>query len=180
MSAQIMKFPGEAERGRLLVELRAAYAGEHGDALCPDDPLDIIREAVGDAPEHVIAVLAKELGAEAFRAESVSREEAVRSLLRAEQGDVVKMMLFRVWEAPKPRLSVGCLLLAMGIKPMGVASGRELAKQQCVSPEYVSAMVEDWQGRLGLPKTEFQKSEAAVQAARDFNRKTQTKVKDAA
>ena len=173
MSAQIVKFPGDAERGRLLVELRAAYAGERNDALCPDDPLDIIREAVGDAPEHVIAVLARELGPEAFAAEKAAREAAVESLTRAEQGDVLKMMLFRIWEAPKPRLSVGCLLLSLGIKPLGVASGRELARQQAVSPEHVSAMVDEWQGKLGLPKTEFQKSEAAVQAARLHNRNSQ-------
>jgi hypothetical protein len=104
----------------------------------------------------------------------------MKAMVRAEQADALKLMLFKVWEAEKPRLTVGCLLLALGIKPMGVASGRELARMQNVSPEYVSNLMEEWQTMLGLPKTDFQKSAAAVEAARLHNRTSTKKEKEAA
>ncbi len=90
------------------------------------------------------------------------RGKAVNALLGAESADVIKLILFRVFESPKPRLMVGCLLLACGIKPIGTPSMRALALQQNVSPEHVSNGVQEWQTILQLGRVEFQKSPEAI------------------
>ncbi|MEY5101110.1 MAG: hypothetical protein RJA36_3829 [Pseudomonadota bacterium] len=158
----------------LLVRLHAAYRANGDGQPCEDEPADILREQLPGLPDHIYAQLAEELGPEALEAARIERAEAMQSVLRAEQADVLKLILFRIYEAPKPRLSVGSLLLAVGIKPMGINSERDLARQQVVSPEHVSNEVEAWQDLLQLPRTEFQKSESAVQAARDHNRRRQS------
>lgn len=163
----------------LIVRLADAYRHNGEGQPCEDAAEDIAIEMLrADFPglgEDLYRKLASELTPEALEGEKELRDEALHSLLRAEQADVLKLILFRVWEAQRPRLSVGSLLLAVGIKPLGISSERDLAKQQNISPEHVSNCVEDWQVLLNLPRTDFQKSAQAVAAARLHNQTRKNK-----
>lgn len=83
----------------------------------------------------------------------------------------LRVMAIRIKQAPKPRFSAGCLLLAIGMddKSPTVGSVRSWAKQQGVTPEHAANEVEAWQGVLGLPRTSAQKSERARKVYRATN-----------
>ncbi len=128
------------------------------------------RYAIAGLTRSLAQVIAKDFAAGRMMDSGRIREKAVDSLLRHESADVIKLILFRIFESAKPRLAVGCLLLATGIKPIGIASERALATQQHVSPEHVSNGVQEWQQLLGLARVEFQKSPASVAAYKKHNR----------
>lgn len=159
----------------LLIRLADAYAAAPADQPVPDSAHDIaleeLRADFPGLPDSYYEQLAKELAPEAMAAARDLAGGVMSSLLRDEQADALKMILFRIWESPKPRLATGCLLLAVGIKPLGIQSERDLARSQAVSPEHVSQQVEQWQIALRLPKTNFQKSAQAVEAARLHNQR---------
>jgi hypothetical protein len=77
----------------------------------------------------------------------------------------------KLYQAPRPRLSAGCLLLAMGETHRDFRSARELAERQQSSHELAANGVEEWQRLLGLPKTSGQKGEAAVATYQNTNGK---------
>lgn len=82
----------------------------------------------------------------------------------------------RAREARKSKLALGCWLFAMGRQPYGLASERDLAREQDVSPEAVSQEREAFQEILKLPRAPHQKSEAANEAYRGTNgAKTQSR-----
>lgn len=84
----------------------------------------------------------------------------------------LRMLAIKQYQAPKPRLSAGCLLLAMGEAHPDFRSARELAEKQQVSHELAANGVEDWQQVLGLPRTSGQKSAEALKIYQDTNGKT--------
>ena len=117
--------------------------------------------------EVVVAVLAardREVAGEAG--------EAMAGASRLELLEGLRMLAIKQYQAPKPRLSAGCLLLAMGEMHPDFRSSRELAERQHVSHELAANGVEDWQEVLGLPRTSGQKSEAAVKRYQETNGKT--------
>jgi hypothetical protein len=63
------------------------------------------------------------------------------------------MMALKLVQAPKPRFSAGCLLLAMGVNHDGLKSARDWAEQQSVSHELAARDVADWSRMLALPPT---------------------------
>lgn len=85
--------------------------------------------------------------------------------------DAWRMQSFRVWQSSTPRLSVGAFLMSLGWLPPGIRSQRDLAKHFKVSVEHVSNLVEEWQELLNLPRTAYQKSAKAVDAARLHHKK---------
>lgn len=88
---------------------------------------------------------------------------------RPDAMEAVRMMAIKLVQAPKPRFSAGCLLLAAGIEYHGIRSERDWAKQQQVSPEWVSVEVKEWQTSMRLPKTSAQKTPAACRAYKETN-----------
>ena len=81
----------------------------------------------------------------------------------------VRQMAVRLVQAPKPRFSAGCLLLAMGAEQDGVTSAREWAVQQCVSHELAAREVAHWSTILALPPTHARKTAAQKKIYRDTN-----------
>ncbi|HEY1109371.1 MAG TPA: hypothetical protein VGE76_12080, partial [Opitutaceae bacterium] len=127
-----------------------------------------------DAPKYVEALL------EVFRAkdraivEEVAGEEGAAGtqgnvLARAEAREALRMMAIEQYQAPKPRLSAGCLIRALGFEHPDFASDRDLAERQAVSPEHVSNLVGDWQRRLKLPPTSGQKTAAQKEIYKGTN-----------
>jgi len=96
---------------------------------------------------------------------------ALDSLVQADSEQLLKQILDRIFEAPKPRLSVGCLKMALGMTHEDLVSQRHWADKQNVSLEHVSNEVESWQELLGLPRTSAQKSAAAKESYRLHNAK---------
>lgn len=84
-------------------------------------------------------------------------------------GDKLVEVLSRAREARNSKLAIGCLFFAMGRRPYGLSSFRDLAKEQDVSPEAVSNEVEAMQEILGGQRTMQQKSAKAVDAYRGTN-----------
>lgn len=83
----------------------------------------------------------------------------------------LRTLAVKLYQAPRPRLSAGCLLLAMGETHRDFRSARELAERQQSSHELAANGVEEWQRLLGLPKTSGQKGEAAVATYQNTNGK---------
>lgn len=81
---------------------------------------------------------------------------------RAEASDRLLQALSRAWDGRDTKLELGCLFFAMDKPPYGVGSMRKLAEARGVSPEAVSNEVEEFQGILGLPRNNGQKSARAV------------------
>ena len=81
----------------------------------------------------------------------------------------VRMLAAHLVQAPKPRFSAGCLLLAMGEKHKGVTSAREWAERQSVSHELAAREVAHWGKILALPPTHDRKTEAQKKIYRDTN-----------
>jgi hypothetical protein len=81
----------------------------------------------------------------------------------------VRMMALKLVQAPKPRFSAGCLLLAMGVNHDGLKSARDWAEQQSVSHELAARDVADWSRMLALPPTAARKSEKHKKIYRDTN-----------
>lgn len=93
----------------------------------------------------------------------------VAALASDQSLESVRKMMIRIVQAPKPRMSAGCLLLAIGAEFDGVSSSREWAQRQAVSHELTANEVEGWQRRLKLPKALAQKSERAKSSYRITN-----------
>lgn len=81
----------------------------------------------------------------------------------------VRMLAVKLVQAPKPRFSAGCLLLAMGAKHDGIVSARAWAERQSVSHELAANEVEEWGRMLSLPPTSERKTEAHRKIYRDTN-----------
>lgn len=88
-----------------------------------------------------------------------------------ELADGWRMTAFCIWEAPLSRLSAGTFLMAAGWLPPGITSQRDMARLFKVTVEHVSNLVEEWQKKLNLPRTEHQKSAKAIESARTHHKK---------
>jgi len=160
---------GYSKRAGLLVKLSDAYNAIEEGQHCIDSTEDLLREELPGLPDEAYAALSKELGPEAFENERISKEQAMVELIRCEQSHLFLEVINSIIDHPKPRLMGQCFLLAIGYKLPGITSERDLAKSQVVTPTYVCDIVHEWQKRFKLPKTDFQKSPEAVQAAKDYN-----------
>lgn len=139
------------------------------DREAMDSPADRLAEryrVLGMSPE-----LAKKLVSDCGVGAFAVLEKASGPSLPPEVIDGWRMATFQIWQAPKSKLSAGAFLMAAGWMPPGITSQRDLAKLFKVSPEHVSNLVEEWQVKLNLPRTEFQKSAKAVEAARAHHKK---------
>jgi hypothetical protein len=98
------------------------------------------------------------------------------SVIEADRMESLRVMAFRVLEAPKPRMSMGCFVLAAGFEHEGVRSERQWADRQNISPTHVSNEVMEWQRVMRLPKTSNQKSAAALESYRGSNGANKRKI----
>lgn len=73
----------------------------------------------------------------------------------------IREMAMRQYQATKPRLSAGALILAIGATRADLKSARDLARQQNCSHEEAAGCVREWQETFRLPITAGQKSEAS-------------------
>jgi len=129
-----------------------------------ENPADLLRERYPWMSAAQAAQVAGDFGldvAAVLSGRSV-RKQAVDSLIESEKSDALMEMLSRAYGSRDSKLSIGCLFFAMGRPPLGVASMRKLAERHGVSVEAVSNEVEAYQEILNLPRTEQQKSAAAV------------------
>jgi hypothetical protein len=74
----------------------------------------------------------------------------------------------QIVEAKNSKFSAGCLLLAMGNQTFA-RSARHWAEIRGLSHELAANGVEDWQVRLGLPRTSGQKSVKALASYKTSN-----------
>lgn len=88
---------------------------------------------------------------------------------RVEALEALRVMAIKLVQAPKPRFSAGCFLLAAGFDYEGIRSERDWAEQQKISHTHASNEVRDWQSLLHLPKTSAQKSEKACKSYAETN-----------
>ena len=164
----------------------------YADTPRPKSALEVCEAETDDPREHVIDEWAERLSAggvarllaqqcaavvvgvliERDQGVASEAEEAMASASRGEMLEGLRMLAIKQYQAPKPRLSAGCLLLAMGEMHPDFKSSRELAERQHVSHELAANGVEDWQEILGLPRTSGQKSAAAVKRYQDTNGKS--------
>lgn len=96
---------------------------------------------------------------------------AVREEFPQLAGETLRMMVIKIVQAPRPRFSAGCLLLAMGMEHNGITSSNAWADRQHLSHELAADCVEDWQRAMGLPRNKWQKSAEAIGSYRDSNGK---------
>lgn len=145
-----------------------------------EDSVEIDVDAM-DSPAERLAERYRVLGMSAALAQKLVNDCGVAAFAVLERAsgpalppeviDGWRMATFQIWQAPKSKLSAGAFLMAVGWMPPGITSQRDLAKLFKVSPEHVSNLVEEWQEKLSLPRTEFQKSAKAVEAARVHHKK---------
>ena len=76
-----------------------------------------------------------------------------------------------IYESKKRGMQAGALVLATGSVHADFQSARELAERQGTSHELTANAVENWQERLGLPRTSGQKSEEARESYKFTNGK---------
>lgn len=146
-------------------QMAAAWPGpeieEDAEALLRDELAEALRGAgCAGAPAQryaavMLAVLAKK------DARAVGGLGEADSLSEADAQEGLRLMAFRLLDAPKPRFSVGCLVLASGFDHPAVKSARQWAKAQGFSHEHAANEAEEWQRIMGLRRTAGQKSEAA-------------------
>lgn len=170
-------------------EQQSAARQFYADAARPKSARDVCEEDCDDAREVKVDEWAEALVRRGLArllaqqcAEAVVGVLAEREVGGGERGvaavgvlelrEGLRTLAIKQYQAPKPRLSAGCLLLAMGATHPDFRSARELAERQQVSHELAANGVEDWQELLGLPKTSGQKSEAAVRVYKERNGKT--------
>lgn len=94
---------------------------------------------------------------------------AAQTWVREDVMEALRVMAVKLVQAPKPRFSAGCFLLAAGIDYPGIRSQRDWAEQQHMSHEQASNEVLEWQRDMRLPATSGQKSEAARKTYKDTN-----------
>ena len=107
--------------------------------------------------------------AEADRQIAAEFSEGGNVLGRVEALESLRVMAIKLVQAPKPRFSAGCFLLAAGFEYEGVRSERDWAQQQGLSHTHASNEVREWQATLRLPKTSAQKSERACKSYAETN-----------
>lgn len=152
-----------------------AVFGDEGDStegLLLDRAAEKLRGmgySAADAAEASRAVLAVIGATDAALARQVSDDWRDWKLAPGYAREALRMMAIKLVQAPKPRFSVGCFLLAAGFDYAGVRSQREWAELQGMSHEHASNEVEEWQRMMWLPRTSAQKSAAARNAYQDTN-----------
>jgi hypothetical protein len=124
-----------------------------------------------DAAVAVDAVLAVLSEADRQLCAGVVAGASENVLAKAEALEALRVMAVKLVQAPKPRFSAGCFLLAMGADHPGVKSERQWAAQQHMSHEHASNEVEEWQKSMRLPKTSGQKTEKARKVYQETNGK---------
>jgi hypothetical protein len=102
-------------------------------------------------------------GGEAAGAGEVAESAWSRETLRA--------MAVKMVQAPKPRFSIGCFILAMGMDHDGITSSNAWADRQFVSHELAADEVEEWQRLMKLPRNKWQKSAEAKASYKETNGK---------
>jgi hypothetical protein len=102
-------------------------------------------------------------------APAIMGRQANDSVAMSDAEDAIMEMLFRAYDHRDSKFSLGCLCFAYGRPPLGVPSMRSLAELRGVSVEAVSKETETYQRILGLPRTEQQKSPAAVASYQRVN-----------
>lgn len=150
-----------------------AQEAESAEAVRRDEMAEKLRAAgcpANQAHRYVEAVLSVLREKDRAMAEAMSAsEETVSMFARPDALEAVRVMAVKLVQAPKPRFSAGCLLLAAGIDYPGIKSERDWAAQQNLSPTLASDEVRAWQANMRLPKTGAQKSEAACKVYADTN-----------
>lgn len=143
-------------------EFLGEIEGEVGDVAC-DELAEVI---AGQGVERRLAAKC----AEAVMAKRMADGEEIGNAAKWEEAvEALRMMVIRLVQAPKPRFSAGCLLLAMGVEHDGVSSSRAWAKRQSVCHELAANEVEEWQRILGLSKAFEQKSARALRVYQNTN-----------
>lgn len=142
-----------------------AEEADEAEAVALDEMAAVLRGRgcpAKDAPGYVAAVVAYlQAKDKAAVREAVGSEPGGESVLaRVEALESLRMMAIAQYQAPKPRLSAGCLILALGSDHPDFSSARGLAERQAVSPEHVSNGVGEWQRMLKLPPATGQKTAA--------------------
>ena len=146
------------------------------DVLCDELAERFRAEGANAAAAMKYAVAVRELFAKKDRA-VCGVETSLRAigkgglnwLVAEDASDRLMRAISRAREARKSKLALGCWLFAMGRQPYGLASERDLAKEQDVSPEAVGPEREAFQEILKLPRAPHQKTEAAVGGYRGTN-----------
>lgn len=151
----------------------AAEAADGAEGLVRDEAAEKLRRAgfsAGDAQRAVSAVMAV-FSERDRQMDAMVRDGAMEGnvLGRTEALEALRMMAIRLVQAPKPRFSAGCFLLAAGFEYEGVGSERSWAEAQQLSHTHASNEVREWQRILHLPRTSAQKSERACKSYKNTN-----------
>ena len=91
--------------------------------------------------------------------------------------DGMRMVLVKIVQAPAPRFSAGCLMVALGMNHDSVASARQWATQQGKSHTQAANEVDSWSRLLSLPPTSARKTEEQKKIYRSTNGRTRREAK---
>jgi hypothetical protein len=156
----------DTDEGRQLDELAEQIAGREVDR----------RTAAIAAKACLVVLQAKERAALGRLAvgfvggvDGAAKVAGMGWMFEADASDKMLEAMSMVWSARDATLAQGCLFFAMGRPPYGCASMRRLAELRGVSVQAVSATVDEFQTVLGLPRTQQQKSDRAVETYRRTN-----------
>ena len=156
----------------------SAEAGNHGEGCDDAAAMEMERIAeilIAEGAERKFAVrAARRLFGEQSKRDAVLAEEVSGGMLganapHAAAAESMRHVLVRIVQAPAPRFSTGCLMLAMGMEHNSVTSARQWAAMQGKSHTQAANEVEVWSRELKLPPTANRKTDEQKKIYRDTN-----------
>jgi hypothetical protein len=157
----------------------SADAGNHGEGCDDAEAVEMERIAevlIAEGAERKFAVRAARRVYESQSKRDAVLAEGMGAEMRGEgngqtlaSAESMRHVLVKIVQAPSPRFSTGCLMLAMGMEHNSVTSARQWAQLQGKSHTQAANEVEGWSRELKLPPTANRKTEEQKKTYRDTN-----------